>query len=121
ALRRLRRGPPPRSRPRGAGPALPAVPPARAHRPVRRRLRPPDHAGPAPLPVGREDGAGWARMARSRHPEGVLRIGPFALDPPVVLAPMAGVTNPPFRRLCRSFGAGLYVSEMITSRGLVEG
>jgi nifR3 family TIM-barrel protein len=34
---------------------------------------------------------------------------------------MAGVTNPPFRRLCRQFGAGLYVSEMITSRGLVEG
>ncbi|MBN2371306.1 MAG: tRNA dihydrouridine synthase DusB [Vicinamibacteria bacterium] len=41
--------------------------------------------------------------------------------PPVVLAPMAGVTNPPFRLLCRSFGAGLYVSEMITARALVEG
>jgi nifR3 family TIM-barrel protein len=48
-------------------------------------------------------------------------VGPFRLWPPVVLAPMAGVTNPPFRRLCRQFGAGLYVSEMITSRGLVEG
>jgi nifR3 family TIM-barrel protein len=34
---------------------------------------------------------------------------------------MAGVTNPPFRALCRRFGAGLYVSEMITARGLVEG
>jgi nifR3 family TIM-barrel protein len=34
---------------------------------------------------------------------------------------MAGITNPPFRGLCRSFGAGLYVSEMITARALVEG
>jgi nifR3 family TIM-barrel protein len=50
-----------------------------------------------------------------------LRIGPLAVDPPVVLAPMAGVTNPPFRTLCRRFGAGLYVSEMITARALVEG
>src|SRR5262249_6844093 len=45
----------------------------------------------------------------------------FRVWPPVVLAPMAGVTNAAFRRLCRSFGAGLYVSEMITARGLVEG
>ncbi len=50
-----------------------------------------------------------------------LRIGPLAVSPPVVLAPMAGVTNPPFRTLCRRFGAGLYVSEMITARALVEG
>jgi len=50
-----------------------------------------------------------------------LWIGRFAIDPPVVLAPMAGVTNPPFRTLCRRFGAGLYVSEMITARALVEG
>jgi nifR3 family TIM-barrel protein len=41
--------------------------------------------------------------------------------PPVVLAPMAGVTNAAFRSLCRRFGAGLYVSEMITARGLVDG
>jgi len=49
------------------------------------------------------------------------RIGPLEVWPPVVLAPMAGVTNAPFRRLCRDFGAGLYVSEMITARGLVDG
>ncbi len=52
---------------------------------------------------------------------GKLRIGPLEVWPPVVLAPMAGVTNPPFRTLCRRFGAGLYVSEMITARALVEG
>ena len=50
-----------------------------------------------------------------------LRIGPLTVDPPVVLAPMAGVTNAPFRRLCRRYGGGLYVSEMITARALVEG
>src|SRR5947209_11816214 len=42
-------------------------------------------------------------------------------DPPVVLAPMAGITNTAFRVLCREQGPGLYVSEMITSRALVEG
>ncbi len=50
-----------------------------------------------------------------------LAIGPLRVWPPVVLAPMAGVTNAPFRTLCRRFGAGLFVSEMITARGLVEG
>jgi tRNA-dihydrouridine synthase len=50
-----------------------------------------------------------------------LRISNLEVTPPVVLAPMAGVTNAPFRRLCREFGAGLYVSEMIGARGLVEG
>jgi nifR3 family TIM-barrel protein len=42
------------------------------------------------------------------------------VDPPVVLAPMAGITNTAFRRLCKTYGGGLYVSEMITSRALVE-
>jgi nifR3 family TIM-barrel protein len=51
----------------------------------------------------------------------MLNIGPLIVDPPVVLAPMAGITNAPFRRLCREYGAGLYVSEMIGARGLVEG
>jgi nifR3 family TIM-barrel protein len=50
-----------------------------------------------------------------------LKLGPIAVDPPVVLAPMAGVTNVAFRRLCRTYGAGLYVSEMVTARALVEG
>jgi len=50
-----------------------------------------------------------------------LRIGPLEVSPPVVLSPMAGVTNYPFRSLCRKFGAGLFISEMITARPLVEG
>ncbi|TWP34049.1 tRNA dihydrouridine synthase DusB [Leekyejoonella antrihumi] len=58
-----------------------------------------------------------------------LQIGPHTITSPVVLAPMAGITNRAFRRLCRQYGdagsvAGgatcLYVSEMITSRALVE-
>lgn len=49
-----------------------------------------------------------------------LALGTLSVWPPVVLAPMAGVTNPPFRALCREFGAGLYVSEMITARPLAE-
>lgn len=49
-----------------------------------------------------------------------LSIGGLELTVPVVLAPMAGITNTAFRRLCREYGAGLYVSEMITSRALVE-
>ena len=54
-----------------------------------------------------------------------LRLGspsnPDALvvDTPVILAPMAGVTNAAYRQLCREQGAGLYVCEMITARGLV--
>jgi nifR3 family TIM-barrel protein len=49
-----------------------------------------------------------------------LRIGPLAVDLPVVLAPMAGVTNAAYRSLCRSYGAGLYVSEMVSARALLE-
>lgn len=50
-----------------------------------------------------------------------LDLGPLRVDVPVVLAPMAGITNAAYRRLCAEQGAGLYVCEMITSRGLVEG
>ncbi|GAA4345108.1 tRNA dihydrouridine synthase DusB [Angustibacter luteus] len=62
-----------------------------------------------------------------------LSIGPHRIGTPVVLAPMAGITNAAFRQLCRELagqaladaglpgvGAGLYVSEMVTSRALVE-
>ncbi|GAA1728012.1 tRNA dihydrouridine synthase DusB [Aeromicrobium alkaliterrae] len=50
-----------------------------------------------------------------------LRLGDLEVPVPVVLAPMAGVTNAAFRQLCAEQGAGLYVCEMITSRGIVEG
>jgi nifR3 family TIM-barrel protein len=51
---------------------------------------------------------------------GPLRLGTLTVPVPVVLAPMAGITNAAYRRLCAEQGAGLYVCEMITSRGLVE-
>src|SRR5437667_1558676 len=50
-----------------------------------------------------------------------VSIGRLSVWPPVVLAPMAGVTNYPFRFICKEFGAGLFVSEMINARPLVEG
>lgn len=46
--------------------------------------------------------------------------GAIEIDPPVVLAPMAGITNAAFRLLCREQGAGLFVSEMVTARALIE-
>ncbi len=44
-----------------------------------------------------------------------MQIGPYTIDPPVVLAPMAGVTDKPFRQLCKQMGAGLAVSEMTSA------
>jgi nifR3 family TIM-barrel protein len=73
---------------------------------------------PAPTPAADPLTADPPRAERLTT--GPLAIGPLRLDVPVVLAPMAGITNTAFRRLCREFGAGLYVSEMITSRALVE-
>lgn len=49
-----------------------------------------------------------------------MQIGPIETEVPVILAPMAGITNTAFRRLCREYGGGLFVSEMITARALVE-
>ena len=57
-------------------------------------------------------------MEGSQKP--ALQYGKIAIATPVVLAPMAGITNTAFRRLCREFGGGLFVSEMVTSRALVE-
>ena len=51
-----------------------------------------------------------------------LQLGPkLKIWPPVVLAPMAGVTNYPYRKICSRLGAGLCVSEMVSSRGILEG
>ncbi|WP_276201232.1 tRNA dihydrouridine synthase DusB [Schaalia suimastitidis] len=83
-----------------------------------------------------------APVQRTAGPTTPVEVGPLRLWSPVILAPMAGVTDAPFRRLCRYFGekglpkgwfdrhrlqagidapAGLYVMEMVTSRALVEG
>lgn len=43
----------------------------------------------------------------------MLKIGPYQLENPLILAPMAGVTDRPFRNLCRNYGAGMAVSEMV--------
>ena len=50
-----------------------------------------------------------------------MKIGPYFLNSNLVVAPMAGVTDRPFRKLCRSFGAGLAVSEMVASNSLLYG
>ena len=49
-----------------------------------------------------------------------IALGDIALDPPVFLAPMAGITDLPFRKLVSSFGAGLVVSEMVASQEMVQ-
>ncbi len=48
-----------------------------------------------------------------------MQIGHYQIDTPVVLAPMAGITDMPFRKLCRQMGAGLAVSEMISANALL--
>ncbi len=50
----------------------------------------------------------------------IWTIGPLTLKPPLVLAPMAGCTDLPFRLLCREFGAGLCYSEMINAESLLH-
>ena len=64
---------------------------------------------------------GLMNQGPPRRPLSAAEHRPLQVDPPVVLAPMAGVTNGAFRRLCRTYGAGLYVSEMVSARALVEG
>src|ERR1700689_1689710 len=53
-----------------------------------------------------------------RQPMQALSIGPIALPNPVLLAPMSGVTDAPFRRQAASLGAGLVISEMTACAGL---
>lgn len=48
------------------------------------------------------------------------KIGPISLSPPVILAPMAGITDLPFRRIVARFGAGLVVSEMVASQEVMQ-
>ncbi len=50
-----------------------------------------------------------------------VKIGPHQIDNPIVLAPMAGVTDRPFRQLCKNLGAGLAVSEMVGANSLLHG
>src|SRR5207249_9609659 len=49
-----------------------------------------------------------------------IHIGPVRIDAPVILAPMTGVTDLPFRRIVKRYGAGLTVSEMIASQAMVR-
>lgn len=84
------------------------------------------------VPVALADPTAPMEPTAAKEPAGdrqrrTLTIGPHTVDTPVVLAPMAGITNMAFRLLCREFGAlhsqddgGLYVSEMVTTRALVE-
>ena len=49
-----------------------------------------------------------------------IQIGPITIDCPVVLAPMTGVTDMPFRTIVRRFGSGLNVTEMIASQAMIR-
>ncbi len=92
--------------------------------------RPASHppAGAPPVPAGRfatavnkdVPVAAPGEFGALQLGEGQVR-GVVPVWPPVVLAPMAGVTNLAFRSMCREYGAGLYVSEMITARGYLMG
>src|SRR4051794_22286330 len=49
-----------------------------------------------------------------------MQVGPLQIDAPVILAPMSGITDLPFRRLVKRSGAGLVVSEMIASQAMIR-
>ncbi|QSO46197.1 tRNA dihydrouridine synthase DusB [Alicyclobacillus mengziensis] len=51
----------------------------------------------------------------------MLTIGDVQIDDPVILAPMAGVCNPPFRKIAKRLGAGMVCAEMVSDKGLVHG
>lgn len=63
----------------------------------------------------------WEGTVPDRVERGPCALGPdCVMDVPVVLSPMAAVTNPPFRMVCREMGAGLVVTEMIYALGLIR-
>lgn len=69
------------------------------------KLKPPKWGGEVPEAVKREP----------------LVLGAdCVVDPPVILSPMAAVTNPPFRKICREMGAGMVATEMVSARGLIH-
>jgi tRNA-dihydrouridine synthase B len=57
-------------------------------------------------------------LSRKKHP---MQIGPYRLRNNLIVAPMAGVTDRPFRQLCKRMGAGMAVSEMVASNSLLWG
>ena len=66
-------------------------------------------------------------LPRSKHDDEresdtrAMHIGPFKLKNNLIVAPMAGVTDRPFRQLCKTMGAGMAVSEMVASNSLLWG
>src|SRR5699024_2327035 len=82
-------------------------------------------AGPGPAFAAGQRGTGDQGAYDPVPSQNALRlpprqIGNFGIDVPDVLAPMAGMTNTAFRRVCREYGGGLYVAEMVAARALVE-
>jgi nifR3 family TIM-barrel protein len=95
----------------------PLDPPREAPAPAGQHVTSPRGSATAPPPHTAADTAAPPLATRP----GPLILGALRVDPPVVLAPMAGVTDRAFRRVCRRRGAALFVSEMILARSLVEG
>lgn len=83
-------------------------------------MEPEPNTGPYPLGRCVSDVNAQVPVAESGE-FSALELGPLKVWPPVILAPMAGVTNLPFRAMCRDYGAGLFLSEMITARGFLLG